>query len=60
MTKHHHHHLICTDCGDVRDFELPATVERSLQREFGRAGRAATFRIEGHRVDLLGVCASCT
>lgn len=59
VTNHHHHHLICTDCGDVRDFELPVAIERSLQREFGRAGRAATFRIVSHRIDLLGACASC-
>ncbi|MEM9563433.1 MAG: transcriptional repressor [Actinomycetota bacterium] len=60
VTDHHHHHLICIDCGDVRDFELPASVERSLQDEFGRAGRAATFRIERHRIDLLGTCAGCS
>ena len=60
LTHHHHHHLICTDCGDVGDFELAAPVERLLQAEFGRAGRAATFRIERHRIDLLGTCATCS
>ncbi len=60
VTDHHHHHLICLDCGDVRDFELPAGIERSLQAEFGRASRAAMFRMERHRIDLLGTCAGCS
>ncbi|MEM7322339.1 MAG: Fur family transcriptional regulator [Actinomycetota bacterium] len=59
VTQHHHHHLICEDCGDVSDFELPAKVEQVLQKAFGRAGRAATFRIQRHRIDLLGTCAAC-
>lgn len=60
VTRHHHHHLICTDCGDVQDFELPADLEQHLDIEFGRASRSATFRMERHRIDLLGTCATCS
>lgn len=59
LTKRHHHHLICTDCGDVTDFELPGGVEGTLARELDRAGRAAMFQIDSHRLDLLGTCARC-
>ncbi len=59
LTDHHHHHLICTSCGDVSDFELAHEVERSLERAFRSASRRASFRLEGHRLDLLGSCASC-
>ncbi|MEM8904269.1 MAG: Fur family transcriptional regulator [Actinomycetota bacterium] len=59
LTDHHHHHLICSTCGDVSDFELSHEVERSLDRAFRTASRRAGFRLDGHRLDLLGSCASC-
>jgi len=59
LTDHHHHHLICTSCGSVSDFELAPDTESTLDRAFARVGRSAKFRIDGHRLDLLGTCADC-
>lgn len=59
LTDHHHHHLICTNCGSVSDFELASDAETTLGRAFTRVGRSANFRIDGHRLDLLGTCAAC-
>lgn len=59
LTDHHHHHLICTNCGSVSDFELAPDTESTLERAFNRVGRSATFQIDGHRLDLLGTCATC-
>ena len=59
LTDHHHHHLICTTCGSVSDFELANDAESTLERAFARVGRSAKFRIDGHRLDLLGTCATC-
>ena len=54
----HHHHLVCTACGSVRDLELP-----ELERTLGSAGggiRARTgFRARAHRLDFFGLCADC-
>ncbi len=50
----HHHHLVCTDCSRVIEFDdcalgdLPARIAR-------RYG----FRVEGHLLELYGVCAAC-
>lgn len=60
LTRRHHHHLICSDCGDVRDFELSEDLERTLEAELQQAGQAATFQIARHRLDALGSCASCS
>lgn len=60
LTDHHHHHLICTSCGSVSDFELAAATEKSLDRAFARAVAAADFTIDGHRLDLIGTCGSCS
>lgn len=56
----HHHHLICTECGDVADFSLDSDIEATLDAAMHRAGSASGFRITAHQLDLLGTCASCT
>jgi Fur family transcriptional regulator, ferric uptake regulator len=54
----HHHHLVCTSCGDVADLELHdleamlATAEKGIQKRSG-------FRAETHRLDFFGTCRSC-
>ncbi len=59
LTDHHHHHLICTSCGDVADFALTARTESSLENALRRAAREAGFEAEAHRLDLVGRCGSC-
>lgn len=60
LTRRHRQHLICSGCGVVDGFELSSSFKRSLDQELRRAGREATFRIDRHRLDLLGVCAGCS
>ena len=53
-TAGHHHHLICTNCGEVIDFtgyDLSPLAER-LCRETG-------FEIEGHLLEFVGRCRNC-
>tara|TARA_B110000483_G_scaffold187194_1_gene221730 strand:+ start:647 stop:1087 length:441 start_codon:yes stop_codon:yes gene_type:complete len=59
LTDHHHHHLICTICGSVSDFELTADTEGALNMAFAKVSRSAKFTIDSHRLDLLGSCADC-
>ncbi|MEE3256623.1 MAG: transcriptional repressor, partial [Actinomycetota bacterium] len=33
----HHHHIICTNCGDIADFSLPSSVEDSLDLSLRKA-----------------------
>lgn len=51
---HHHHHLICTQCGTVEeikdDWLMP--LETRLQSEYG-------FTVLDHRLDFQGICQSC-
>jgi len=55
----HHHHLICSACGNVEDFTAPASVERTLRRVAGEVTRDAGFTAESHRLDLVGRCKAC-
>ena len=59
LTDHHHHHLICTDCGLVSDFQLTPDTAATLDKAFARVSRRADFHVDGHRLDLLGTCAAC-
>jgi Fe2+ or Zn2+ uptake regulation protein len=59
LTQRHHHHLICAGCGDVADFIVPAPLERRLGEALADAARDAGFRIDHHRLDLVGLCANC-
>lgn len=50
----HHYHIRCVGCGRVND--LPMSVDRRLEEE---AGRAMSYRILGHHVEVQGLCPRC-
>ena len=51
----HHHHLVCTGCGDVYPLE-ECGIEAAAAAAAGRVG----FQVEGHHVDVYGRCATCS
>jgi Fur family ferric uptake transcriptional regulator len=55
----HHHHVICSRCGTVQDLPMRADVERRMEETLGRLARSVGFAEVSHRLDLIGVCASC-
>lgn len=51
----HHHHLICSRCGQAVDFsgcDL-ASLEKRLSKETG-------YRIESHVLEIHGICPACS
>ncbi len=55
----HHHHLVCSNCGTMRDVEVPADVETTLDRTLDRIAKRAGFARVQHRLDLVGLCGDC-
>jgi Fe2+ or Zn2+ uptake regulation protein len=55
----HHHHTICTRCGAVGDFVVPGALERTLDTVLAEALIDSGFEPIGHRLDVLGLCATC-
>jgi Fur family transcriptional regulator, ferric uptake regulator len=55
----HHHHLVCSVCGDIEDVTLPDEVEATLHDAAMDAGRGSDFSVETHRFELLGTCGAC-
>jgi len=49
-----HYHCICKSCGRITDFEYPPLleVERAAAKETG-------FIVEGHRMEIYGICPDC-
>ena len=58
--KQHHHHLICTKCGEVIDYtdfieketELVKLTEKELSRKYN-------FKIDNHIFQFYGLCSKC-
>ncbi len=55
----HHHHLVCRECGVIRDVTLDRQLERSLDAAFARVALEAGFQPEAHDIDVYGLCANC-
>ncbi|MEY2398515.1 MAG: Fur family transcriptional regulator, ferric uptake regulator [Actinomycetota bacterium] len=59
LTDHHHHHLICSRCGAVDDFTVPAKLERAVNDALDEVASTTGFKATDHRFDLIGLCANC-
>lgn len=59
LTGEHHHHTVCTECGAVTPVTLEDAIEAKLVKSLTAATEPARFRVTGHRLDILGVCAAC-
>jgi Fur family transcriptional regulator, ferric uptake regulator len=55
----HHHHLICEQCGLIRDITLDARLERSLDQAFEALVDSAGFSPSHHAIDVYGRCSDC-
>jgi Fe2+ or Zn2+ uptake regulation protein len=56
---YHHHHLVCTGCGEVRDFTIPEQLEEELERTLRRIAKRNNYEADVHRLDLVGLCPDC-
>ena len=56
----HHHHLICSACGGVTDFEVSDTIEHELESALARVAERTGFTVRNHRLDLVGTCSACS
>ena len=51
---HHHHHLVCDNCGAVIAFD-----DAPLERAVDSISKRVDFAVEGHEIVLHGRCADC-
>lgn len=55
----HHHHIICLDCGEVEDISLGAEQEHSLESLASGIASQAGYELEGHVLEVEGLCGEC-
>jgi Fe2+ or Zn2+ uptake regulation protein len=55
----HHHHLICVECGETIDLDLPPELEETINELAGQATADLGFTVSGHRLDVEGLCRRC-
>jgi Fur family zinc uptake transcriptional regulator len=55
----HHHHMLCSVCGDVRDVTVPAQLEEELDNALTQLAKRLGFKLDQHRLDLIGRCKKC-
>lgn len=50
----HRHHLVCSECGDVVEFQ-GCNVDELIEN----LASETSFRIEGHWLEIFGTCGRC-
>jgi Fe2+ or Zn2+ uptake regulation protein len=50
---------VCTACGLVADVRASPRLERALSEAGRVAADESGFEVNDHRIDLVGLCASC-
>lgn len=50
----HHHHVVCSQCGAVRDF-----ASCDIDGLLAEIGRLTGFAVQAHRLELYGHCERC-
>jgi len=60
LIRKHHHHIVCTSCETVEDFDNNE-IEKVIEKAWGRiVGKSSKFKnIKEHSLELFGVCVKC-
>jgi Fur family ferric uptake transcriptional regulator len=56
LNKNHHHHIVCTACGTVEDFENPE-IEKVLGKVIKKSSKFKD--IKEHSLEIFGFCKNC-
>lgn len=56
LVKEHHHHMVCTNCNEIEDFE-----NKEIENVLGRIVETSSkFKnIKEHSLELFGLCRTC-
>jgi Fur family peroxide stress response transcriptional regulator len=57
LNMNHHHHIVCTNCGTMEDFEI-CEMEKLSKKIASKSHKFKT--IVEHNFELFGLCNSCS
>lgn len=52
--KHHHDHLICTECGEITEF-----VDEQIEERQHKIADSLGFLMSDHSMQIYGICKKC-
>jgi len=52
--KHHHDHLICTECGNITEF-----VDEEIEKKQHLITQELGFKMSDHSMQIYGICQKC-
>ena len=52
--KHHHDHLICTECGNITEF-----VDEEIEKRQHEITKELGFKMSDHSMQIYGICKDC-
>lgn len=55
----HHHHVVCSECGEVTDVDFPAKHEARLEHIAAEIASLNGFQASSHTLELVGICGRC-
>lgn len=55
LTRTHHHHLVCKNCGAIKEIKLP----NDLKKQEKLIERLKNFQIISHNLEFFGLCSKC-
>lgn len=58
LNDDHHHHIICTNCGEIEDFKENREIERLLENIVIESKKFKN--IKEHSLELFGCCKVCS
>lgn len=57
LNNDHHHHIVCTKCGEIEDFKESIEIEKILEKIIKKSSKFK--KIKEHSLELFGFCKSC-
>lgn len=55
----HHHHLVCLECGQVDDVDVPPEYESQVDDLVSEISSSVAFVASNHALEIEGRCARC-
>lgn len=55
----HHHHLVCIECGVVKDVEIGEDSEAAMRKIAAQVAARAEYKMSDHVLEVEGVCSNC-
>ncbi len=58
--QHHHHHLVCVECGRIEDVQFDEPAEIAVHQIVSDVASGRGFNAVNHTLEIEGTCERCS